>query len=172
MSRGFTLIELMVTLAVAVVLLTVGVPGFKSMIERNKNAAAVNGFISSMTYARSEAVKRGAYVSVCASDARLEDNREQQRCTGSDWVGGYAVFMDADRGCNPTDGAGVLRVAHQEGSITAVSREGSAVSCVRYGPIGEADAGYNTLFTVSVGDFSSTRCLRAVGRMDNLPFCD
>ncbi len=55
-SRGFTLLELMVTLAVAAILLSVGVPTFRSVIMDNSLACQVNQFVTSVNMARSAAV--------------------------------------------------------------------------------------------------------------------
>ena len=65
--RGFTLIELMITLAVAAILLTVAVPSFQTLIKRNALTARTNNFIADLHFARGEAAKRGSDVSVCPS---------------------------------------------------------------------------------------------------------
>ena len=65
---GFTIIELMITLALVAVILTVGVPAFKGLMERNRLTANINSFVSSLALARSEAVKRKQRVVVCASN--------------------------------------------------------------------------------------------------------
>lgn len=67
LHRGFTLVELMVAVALLAVLLAMGVPSFKETIERNQLASQANEFISSLSIARSEAVKRGKVVTVCKS---------------------------------------------------------------------------------------------------------
>ena len=67
-KHGFTLIELMVTLAVAIVILAVGIPVFSTMIANNRAAADSNALVTALQFARSEAVKRSAQVRVCAGD--------------------------------------------------------------------------------------------------------
>ena len=52
-QRGFTLIELMVTVAVAVIMLAVAVPGFNEIIRSNKLTTNVNGFVQALHLTRS-----------------------------------------------------------------------------------------------------------------------
>ncbi len=55
---GFTMVELMLTIAVAAVVLSIGVSSFQSLIERNQLTSGINQFISSMSLARNEAITR------------------------------------------------------------------------------------------------------------------
>ena len=57
-SRGFTLIELMVVIAVVAVLLTLAAPSYQKLIERNRLKEATQGFKSDVQVARMEAIKR------------------------------------------------------------------------------------------------------------------
>src|SRR3569832_2509448 len=66
-TRGFTLIELLVTLAIAVILLTVAVPNYQMFVANSRMASQANEVVGALSLARSEAVKRGTQVSVCAS---------------------------------------------------------------------------------------------------------
>lgn len=87
---GFTLIELMITLGIVAILLTVGVPSLKSFMQGNQLIATSNEILSALHVARNEAIKLNARVTICESDDGLT-------CTGSDdWKGGWIVFVDAN----------------------------------------------------------------------------
>lgn len=66
-SSGFTLIELMVTVAVIGILAVVGVPAMASLVNANRIMGANDNLVSALQLARSEAIRRGAAVTVCAS---------------------------------------------------------------------------------------------------------
>lgn len=66
--RGFTLVELMVALAVLAILLAIGVPSFRQLIETNRAASQVNELIGALHTARSEAVRRNAVHRFCTND--------------------------------------------------------------------------------------------------------
>jgi type IV fimbrial biogenesis protein FimT len=64
---GFTLLELLVTIAVAGILTAVAVPSFFSVINTNKLAAQSNELLAAIQYARSEAIRSNARVTVCGA---------------------------------------------------------------------------------------------------------
>jgi len=65
--RGFTLIELMVTIMVLAVLLGLGVPSFREAALSSRVTSYANDLVASVQLARSEAIKRNAPVTLCAS---------------------------------------------------------------------------------------------------------
>lgn len=87
--RGFTLIELMVTLAIAAILLTVGVPSFSDTIKNNRLIAQTNKFVGSVALARSEGVKTAQTVNMCPANATYT------ACSGNtNWSTGWIVWID------------------------------------------------------------------------------
>ncbi|MCH6550161.1 MAG: prepilin-type N-terminal cleavage/methylation domain-containing protein, partial [Proteobacteria bacterium] len=59
-TRGFTLFELMITLAVAALILSLGVPGFRNFIQNNRATTHTNDLVTALNLGRSEATRRGA----------------------------------------------------------------------------------------------------------------
>jgi type IV fimbrial biogenesis protein FimT len=87
-GRGFTLIELMVVVAMVAILMAVAVPSFRDATERNRVSAQINTFVSDLQLARSEAIKRGLAVSLCASS-------DGGSClTSNTWNTGWIMFVD------------------------------------------------------------------------------
>ncbi len=126
-GRGFTLIELMMTLAVAAILITVAIPGFSTIIRDNRLVAGTNQLVTALAVARSEAVKRGSSVSVCASN-------NGSSCTGTNWNQGWVVFADSSTAGSVDGTDTVLRVQgaiNSDLSITVSSTNGNNYASFR-----------------------------------------
>ncbi len=88
--HGFTLVELVIVVAMVAVLASIAVPSFASLIQRNRVAAEINSLVSDLQFARSEAIRRGLPVSLCTS-------ADGKSCLGTNaWHSGWLVFSDAD----------------------------------------------------------------------------
>jgi type IV fimbrial biogenesis protein FimT len=104
-NSGFTLIELAVVLAIAAILAAIAIPNFSSLIQNSRLTTQANELAGTFSYARSEAIKRGGNVTVCAST-------NQATCTGTtDWAGGWIAFADPDNSATFTAGDTLLRVS-------------------------------------------------------------
>lgn len=93
---GYSLIELLLAITVLSVLLAVSMPSFQATIESSTTNSQAKALLSTLAYARSEAVKRGEVVSICASDDGTD-------CDNDKWADGWIVFVDAN---GDADGAG------------------------------------------------------------------
>ena len=119
LSGGFTLIELMVTITIGAILLGLGVPMMRNIVERNAVSGQVNGFVGAVNLARSEAIKRGVPVVMCRSINAETTDTPTCVASGVGWESGWIVF--ADRNINDqmnsasTNSDVLLRV---QGSIT------------------------------------------------------
>lgn len=121
-SEGVTLVELMVTLAVAAIVLSVGIPTFSEFIQNNRMTAAANDLVSSMHLARSEALQRRVPVVVCAS---TDAGAALPSCDGgADFGAGWAVFADANAN-GQRDAAEVVISAH--GALPQLITDNSAL---------------------------------------------
>jgi type IV fimbrial biogenesis protein FimT len=89
-ARGFTLIELMVTVVVLAILLAIGVPSFREFYLNNRITSQINMLHSHLLLARSEAVKRNRPAQVCGIAPG------SQLCADRDWSQGWVVFVDRD----------------------------------------------------------------------------
>lgn len=90
--RGFTLVELLVALAVGSILLAIAVPGYAFMVNANRLAAVTNDLVTALHLARSEAIKRGTRVTVCKTGDAMAVSPACS--TTANWQDGWLVFVD------------------------------------------------------------------------------
>ena len=91
-SRGLTLVELMTTAGVAALTLTLGVPSFQKALTSVQRDHVTSELSATMLLARSEALRRGATVTVCPSS----DGVTCITNGSSDWGLGWMLFTDLD----------------------------------------------------------------------------
>lgn len=97
--RGVTLIELLVVLAIAAILAQIALPDFRDIMQNNRSAARINELQTSLTFARSEAIKRNTPVVLCKST-----NGTSCQDSGDAWQSGWIVFADENGNGTADDG--------------------------------------------------------------------
>lgn len=89
-ESGYSLIELLITMAVVAIALTMVVPGVQQFMQNNRLTSQLNMLSSSLMLARSEAVKRNIRAVICPST----DGATCVTTTGAGWETGWLVFLD------------------------------------------------------------------------------
>jgi type IV fimbrial biogenesis protein FimT len=132
-TRGFTIIELMITLAIAAILITLAAPSFKSFILDQRVRTASFEVLSTLNFARSEAIKRNANVTVTPA--------------AGGWSNGWTV----------ADGGGTTLKTQSALNSLAITGPAGAVTYGRTGRIAAAVS-----FSVDASPTNSTVIMRCV----------
>lgn len=142
-QRGLTLIELMITLAVLAVIVGIAVPSFNNMVQNNRSLSLGEDLASALNFARSEAIKRGARVTLCGSTDGIA-------CNGT-WTNNWIAVVDTattDNAAAPVvaNAAAVLRFwdAPKNNATLTGTQGGANTSFVRFtrqGKLGRSASG-------------------------------
>jgi len=124
---GFTLIELVVTLAVAAVLALMVAPSFRGTIQNSRIVGLTNDLLSDISVARTEAIKRATNVGICMSTTGT-------KCDGATWQDGRIIFADTNNDGAYTAGEVVIRVRERLSNNTLTSA--TAPNPIIFGPRG------------------------------------
>ena len=117
--RGFTILEVLITISVAAILLGSGVPALQSFIANNQVTATNNSIVEGLNLARFTAVTSGDEVVICPS-------ADESACTGDKWSEGWIVFGNADGNGTPA-AAERIRVRTQTGNLVVSQYSGNIV---------------------------------------------
>lgn len=90
-QAGFTLLELIIALAISAILLGLALPSFRSLMGDSKMTSTSNALVFALQTARSEAIKRSMPVALCASATPLAADAT---CGGSGYGNGWVVYAD------------------------------------------------------------------------------
>lgn len=131
---GFTLVEMVVAIAIVAILLAVGVPSLRDMAVSQRVRGGASNLYADLAYARSEAIKRNAQVSVV-------------RASGG-WINGWTVQA----------GGNVIRI---QGQLNDVTFTGATDGTIVYNPDGRSTFTASTSFNFSstTGGAVSMRCV-------------
>ncbi|MDX1405812.1 MAG: GspH/FimT family pseudopilin [Woeseiaceae bacterium] len=128
-QKGYSLIELMTTIAVASVLITVALPGMQSFRLNSNMTGNLNELISGIHLARNTAITTNTRVTLCASSSG--DN-----CEAVDWAEGWIAFVDRDSDQVVDANETVLRTGSEAEGVTISS--GQYPAFLMYRPNGRA----------------------------------
>ena len=135
-ALGFSLVEFLCVLAIAAILGAIGGPPLGRMLRAQEAQAQGHALAAAMRFARSEAIARGARVTLCR---RAEGaGRETCATSGGDWAAGWLVFVDGGDTGSIDAGDTVLRVFPPPASQLEVvpSAGGGAFGSLSWGPTG------------------------------------
>jgi type IV fimbrial biogenesis protein FimT len=153
-NAGFTLLELLTVTSIVAVLMAIAIPSFKYVTSSNRASSEINGLLGDMQFARSEAIREGQNVTICATSNGTS-------CTGggtTTWHHGWLVFSDTGvvgvidgtdyvlKSQKSFSGTDTLRSDHSINTVT-FSREGFAMSLPSAVTFTLHDAASNARFT-------------------------
>jgi type IV fimbrial biogenesis protein FimT len=144
-SQGFTLLELMIVVALTAVILGIGVPNFREFLRNNKMASVANDFLGGIQTARTEAIKRqlpAGGIAICPSNNPDDANPSCLAATTRQF-NGWIAFVDADDNCDRDTANPNVEVLIRTGSrvdldnsTTRYVKSASNGSCISFSPTG------------------------------------
>ena len=165
---GFTLIELMLTILVAAVLLSLAIPSYRVQILNSRMAAATNDMMGSFHSAKSESVGRSNFITMC------KRNAGGTACVNTGgWEQGWLIFADDD-GDGAVDGGEEILYAHGELEAGITARGTAQVTDrVTYRPNGLTNLTSTQVIVLcderGFGADSRGLVLTVVGKASSLP---
>lgn len=162
-SRGFTLVELMVTIVVVAILSALALPNFRDFISRSAVTSETNSLLGDIQYARNEAVSRRIHMVLCAS-------LDGTSCaTGTRFDGGWIVYHETNPGPTASLDANdeVLRVGPSVSNVSIHSSvaAGTAPSSIEFDQQGAVESGSGVDFLLCARPSGSTDAGQSTSRV-------
>ena len=125
---GLTLVELLITLLVSALLVSIAVPSFTHLVKRSKANGETSKILSVLALARSESIKRSRVVTLCKTP-------DQAEC-GGDWQDGWILFVDKDKDGRRDEGEELLTGGRMEQGFKVSYRAFGSFNHLRFTPMG------------------------------------
>ena len=144
-ENGFTLVELMATLAIGALLMTVAAPGFKAMFSNNRITQQVNEFVFAINYGRSEAAKLNQRVVLCRSTNPTVPVPSCDTGAGNanNWGNGWILFADVNTNSTFEAGDILLRAGAASNSSVQIRTNNAANRNLQINSNGSTNEGGN-----------------------------
>lgn len=162
LNRGFSLVELMITLGVAGILATLAGPSVRDMILNSRISSTASDLHVDLSVARSEAGRRSVRVALCKNATGV--TKDTACSTTSTWADGWLMFIDTNANGSLDAGETLLRVRQALPSGTTVTATG-LTDFIQAKPVGSmAPAGSWKICDSRTGNFGRQISVTATGR--------
>ncbi|MDD2892711.1 MAG: GspH/FimT family pseudopilin [Halothiobacillaceae bacterium] len=89
-EQGYTLLELMMTIAILAILIAVGIPSFQAFIASTQLTTQTNNILTALSITRTQAIKNNTRATLCTSDNGIQ-------CTSTPWHDGWLIYVDSNQ---------------------------------------------------------------------------
>jgi type IV fimbrial biogenesis protein FimT len=138
-SAGFTLLELMVVIAIIAIFMGLAAPNFSSLVASTRLSSQTNDLTADLRLARSEAAARGTRVVICPTT----DGGATCSASASDWASGRLVFVDTNADGAKQSGETALRYTSALSGNTSMGASGFTAVPIIFGSYGTLLVGGN-----------------------------
>lgn len=147
-QRGFTLYELLISVAIFIILTSVGIPSYISFVRNGQLSNISTTLFTDLMFARSEAMKRKINIVICRSTTPTAGSPACGGGTSGDWSTGWIVFADVGGTSGVYDSGTdiLLRVSNPSMSTVKVTSNSTAAARITY----DSDGSLNILSVPSL----------------------
>ena len=149
-SCGFTIVELMVTIVVLAVLISLAAPDLSQFIVRNRLTSQANQLLGDLSFARSEAGSRHRPVTICAAASATAC----ALASVSNWESGWIVFVDSDGDGAMTATTDIIKYVAAPGGKSTIVSDFTNTNRLTYRPFGGLLPATAGTFKLCAGGYS------------------